>query len=315
MQPILLLADGSLTIRRVIELTFADENVRVIAVGDGGEAIARIKAEPPDIVLADIGMPAPDGYEVAEFVKRDPRLAHIPVLLLTGAFEPVDAGRARAIGCDGVLVKPFEPQLVISRVRELLRDGAHAATAVPLERERQPPRPIPPAGDEYFDRLDAAFAAMGGTPPASENIAPSGMVTPTETGTPALTPRSGQSAARTGAEAIPTRVEPGPPHTAAVPQPAGSAATAAAPQPVSLAPQPVSLAAAFSALLTAERGHVFIPGQVSAASLPSSVIDDIATRVIERIGDDVMRQAVLDAAERLVNEEIARIKGARQQAP
>jgi len=120
MAPTLLLADDSLTIRRVIELTFADENIRVVTVADGGEAIARIAAEPPDIVLADVGMPEKDGYEVAAFVKGDPKLAHIPVLLLTGAFEPVDTPRARAIGCDGVLVKPFEPQLVISRVRELL---------------------------------------------------------------------------------------------------------------------------------------------------------------------------------------------------
>jgi CheY-like chemotaxis protein len=308
MQPILLLADGSLTVRRVIELTFADENVRVIAVGDGGEAIARIKAEPPDIVLADIGMPTPDGYEVAEFVKRDPRLAHVPVLLLTGAFEPVDAARARSIGCDGVLVKPFEPQLVISRVRELLRDGGQRETAAPLELDRQPPRPIPPAGDEYFDRLDAAFAAMGGAPAAPENSTPAGITAPAEVGTAASTPRSGQSAAPSRSEPVSSPVAPRPSRLAGVALPAASAAAAPAPQP-----QPVSLAAAFSALLTAERGHVFSPGQVSAASLPSSVIDDIATRVIERIGDDVMRQAVLDVAERLVNEEIERIKSARQQ--
>ena len=71
-------------------------------------------------MLADVGMPERDGYEVAAFIKGDPELAHIPVLLLTGAFEPIDEARARAVGCDGVLVKPFEPQMVISRVRDLL---------------------------------------------------------------------------------------------------------------------------------------------------------------------------------------------------
>ena len=71
-------------------------------------------------MLADVGMPERNGYEVAAFIKGNPALAHIPVVLLTGAFEPVDEVRARAVGCDGVLVKPFEPQIVISRVKDLL---------------------------------------------------------------------------------------------------------------------------------------------------------------------------------------------------
>ena len=123
----LLLADDSVTIQRVIELTFAGEDVQVIAVGDGQQAVDQIGTERPDIVLADIRMPERDGYEVGEFVKSNPNLKHIPVLLLTGAFEPVDEARARAIGCDGVLVKPFEPQQVINRVRDLLAGRRLAA--------------------------------------------------------------------------------------------------------------------------------------------------------------------------------------------
>jgi CheY-like chemotaxis protein len=126
----LLLADDSVTIQRVIELTFADEDIRVIAVGDGQQAIDRVTADPPDIVLADTGMPEQDGYEVAAFIKNDPNLAHIPVVLLTGAFEPVDGDRATKAGCDAVLVKPFEPQEVIKRVRELL--GKSAAPTAPV---------------------------------------------------------------------------------------------------------------------------------------------------------------------------------------
>ena len=90
MPPTLLLADDSVTIQRVIALTFADEDVHVVAVGDGDQAIARAEAQPPDIVLADIGMPGKNGYEVASYIKHSTRLAHIPVVLLTGAFEPLD---------------------------------------------------------------------------------------------------------------------------------------------------------------------------------------------------------------------------------
>ncbi|MBM3818380.1 MAG: response regulator, partial [Acidimicrobiia bacterium] len=113
----LLLADDSITIQRVVELTFADQGVEVLAVGDGEAAIARIPVDQPDIVLADIGMPKRSGYDVAAFVKSHPDFRHIPVLLLAGAFEPVDEKRAEQVGCNGVLVKPFEPQHVISRVR------------------------------------------------------------------------------------------------------------------------------------------------------------------------------------------------------
>jgi CheY-like chemotaxis protein len=116
----LLLADDSVTIQRVIELTFADEDVTVVAVGDGDQAIEQLEASPPDIVLADIGMPGKSGYEVAQYIRRSPKLEHIPVVLLTGAFEPVDQARADDAKCDGVLAKPFEPQMVIGRVKELL---------------------------------------------------------------------------------------------------------------------------------------------------------------------------------------------------
>src|SRR5712691_12243169 len=120
----LLLADDSVTIQRVIELTFADEDVKVVAVSDGDQAIERLEAaSPPDIVLADIGMPGKNGYEVAQYIKRSPKLARIPVVLLTGAFEPVDQARAAEAGCDGILAKPFEPQLVIMRVKDLLAKG------------------------------------------------------------------------------------------------------------------------------------------------------------------------------------------------
>jgi CheY-like chemotaxis protein len=141
----LLLADDSVTIQRVIELTFSGEDIQVIAVNDGEQAIARIPTEQPDIVLADIGMPKKGGYDVAAFVKGRGDLEHIPVLLLAGAFEPVDQARAEQVRCDGVLIKPFEPRQVIERVRELLEgvkgSPARATADVPRPVERLSPRP------------------------------------------------------------------------------------------------------------------------------------------------------------------------------
>jgi CheY-like chemotaxis protein len=132
----LLLADDSVTIQRVIELTFSGEDIQVVAVNDGEQAIARIPAEQPDVVLADIGMPRKGGYDVAAFVKARPDLSHIPVLLLAGAFEPVDQTRAEQVGADGVLIKPFEPRQVIERVKELL---AAVRPTITAERVPEPP--------------------------------------------------------------------------------------------------------------------------------------------------------------------------------
>ena len=172
----LLLADDSVTIQRVIALTFADEDINVVAVSDGDQAIARLDTMPPDIVLVDVGMPGKSGYDVAGHVKHTPHLSHIPVVLLTGAFEPVDEVRANSLGCDGILAKPFEPQMVISRVKELLaRPAADVpAAATPTALDAFEPETNSDASataaasaanaeavaklDEYFDQLDSAFA-------------------------------------------------------------------------------------------------------------------------------------------------------------
>jgi CheY-like chemotaxis protein len=155
-----LLAAESATIRRVLELTFAGGDIDVISVADGEQAIARIPAERPDVVLADIALPQRSGYDVAAFVKNDPALSHIRVLLLAGAFEPVDDARAAQVKCDGVLAKPFEPRHVLTRVQELLglEPAAVANAAIPRSVERLiPPRPLefPRRGDPQTARRSA----------------------------------------------------------------------------------------------------------------------------------------------------------------
>jgi CheY-like chemotaxis protein len=336
----LLLADDSVTIQRVIELTFAEEDVTVTAVSDGQQAIDLIQAAPPDIVLADVGMPKRDGYEVAAFIKNDPALEHIPVLLLTGAFEPIDDERAQAVRCDGVLAKPFEPQLLISRVKELLQGVAptlaefsapddapvaaeplsavQALLAAPgvdepaadedatvrlarppafaeedlrldvasLQISQEPP-PVPDATlDEYFDRLDAAFAHL----------------TTTQAGPDAAPLADAASVEPSGAVA---------PSFAAGDLEAAAAAVA------------VDVPDAFTALLEAEREHgsgggrpgepvlaagIVLPG----TAVTQAFIDEVSRRVSERLAEAALRVQVTEivsaVAERLVREEIERLK-------
>lgn len=135
----ILVADDSVTIRRVIELTFQDTDIRVEAVGSGHEAEALLAASRPDLVLADVVMPPPSGYELCRRVKGSRR--PVPVLLLRGAFDPFDDREAEACGADGQLLKPFEPQVLVERVTSLLARAATHDAEVPAGVQAEPAAP------------------------------------------------------------------------------------------------------------------------------------------------------------------------------
>lgn len=117
----LLLADDSVTIQKVVDLTFADEGMQVTTVSDGEQAIQKLEEVTPDIVLADVFMPKRNGYEVCEHIKRNERFRHIPVMLLVGSFEPFDETEARRVGADDFLTKPFQSiRQLVNKVGALL---------------------------------------------------------------------------------------------------------------------------------------------------------------------------------------------------
>lgn len=148
----ILVADDSVTIRRVVELTFSDSPYRVEAVGTGAEAIERFDSLHPDLILADVVMPDPSGYEICRHVKRSPR--PVPVLLLAGTFEPFDPDRAMACGADGHVVKPFDSRALVELVERLL--------SLPHE---APPRTIglEADADDEADEVLEDLAAEGAT--------------------------------------------------------------------------------------------------------------------------------------------------------
>jgi CheY-like chemotaxis protein len=278
----LLLADDSVTVQRVIELTFADEGFKVVSFSDGDEVVGYLGAgHKPDVILADTTMPARDGYDVASWVRGQSSLSQVPVVLMTGAFEPIDDKRAEACQADAVLVKPFEPQQVVSLVKRML--GGERGESLG---EFAPPRPgaatpvaegavtLAPGLDTYVSRLDQHLAARPG---------------------PATLARVAEPAA-----VVPT------PEAAADPPISEAVAAASA-----------SLASAFSAILAEERGEG--PASVvapvvgtSGAGVSDAAIEEIARRVVATLTDKVLREEVtarvLEVAERLISEEIERIK-------
>ena len=423
----LLLADDSITIQRVIELTFSGEDVQVLTAGDGEEAIARIPKEKPDIILADIGMPKRSGYEVSAFVKGNPELENIPVLLLAGAFEPVDESKAKEARCDGVLVKPFEPHHVIARVRELIGGAKGSPTQAVPDIPRPavalaPPRPVelpkreerepiaedlmdlgdedllprvedlpqiedlqttpPPIADDtlddYFDKLDEAFATANTTAPV-QPLASEPDPRPATSDGPVLdqdldsfdelptldlpAPAHADAADPfAGLDALPVDdslrvptlddllagMPPAPEHGAVMDFPTLTPPAAPAP-PIVIAPPPIEppdvsatlapafstspqappapaesssgrsiIADAFTALLAAEQGE---PGAApprlagNGTVVTDAMIDDVARRVIQKLAlgssdqmQAMVREIVSNVAERLVREEIDRIR-------
>ncbi len=157
----LLMADDSVTIQKVVGITFASEDVELVTVDNGDAALKRAREIKPDLVLADVSMPGLDGYELCAALKADPELSRIPVLLLTGTFERFDKERATRAKVDAYIAKPFEAQALVDQVHQLLeRELPRVVEDLPAAKTSADPQAAP---DFSFDDLE--FEA--GTKPAA----------------------------------------------------------------------------------------------------------------------------------------------------
>ena len=137
--PKILVADDNSNIQKMVGLALKDQGIDVVAVGNGEAAVRKIADVRPDLVLADVFMPVRNGYEVCQFVKMDSALSHIPVILLVGAFDPLDEQEAQRVGADGVLKKPFiPPDPLISMVKSALQRSGSGQLTAPVPRASEP---------------------------------------------------------------------------------------------------------------------------------------------------------------------------------
>jgi CheY-like chemotaxis protein len=299
--PTLLLADDSATTRRVVELTFADQGLRVVSVGDGQQAIERAQQDPPDIVLADIGMPGRDGYEVADFLRAHPRLRRVPVLLMAGAFEPADDARVAACGAAGVLVKPLEPDTVISRVKELLGLGGAPAptpdhrlvTPAEVAPAVQPdPEPEPPSMAPAAPPAEAASNPLAAFAPAPQPAAPAAPVNDAfaDAFAALLAAEQGETA--------------GPVEVAAASEPAAPAAG------VDVEAVTAEVTTRVTERLISGIGHDVVRSVATevAARVAREVAEQITRDVVAAVAERVTRDVAAEVTERVVRDEIARLR-------
>ena len=151
--PTVYFIDDSATMREVIKIAFRRENIHVITCGDAASALNQFEQHPPDVVITDVIMPDQDGYSVCSQVKQHPQFGKTPVILMSGVVNKSVADRAVAVQADELVRKPFQPQELISRVRNLLNGGNVA--------------PPPPAAQPANPSLDNLFA-----PPVQPRVPP-----------------------------------------------------------------------------------------------------------------------------------------------
>ena len=172
----ILVADDNSNIQKMVGLALKDQGIDVVAVGNGEAAVRKISDIRPDLVLADVFMPVRNGYEVCQYVKSDSTLAHIPVILLVGAFDPLDEQEAQRVGADGVLKKPFvPPDPLISMVKSALaRAGVSLGGAAPVPRVQEAPAGV-------AEMLTPRTAAPSRSLPSMSPLAPLPEISPVET--------------------------------------------------------------------------------------------------------------------------------------
>jgi len=116
----ILIADDEQNIVISLEFLMKREGYEVLIANDGEEAVQRIRADAPDLVLLDVMMPKKSGFEVCQEIKSDPELQGVRILMLTAKGRDTEMAKGLALGADAYMTKPFSTKELVERVRGLL---------------------------------------------------------------------------------------------------------------------------------------------------------------------------------------------------
>ena len=130
----ILIVDDDPDILDVLRLTIPEEEYEVVEARDGQQALDKIYERPPDLIILDYIIPKINGQEVCQKLKKDILLRHLPVIMLTGKGDVKDKVKGLDAGADDYIVKPFEPEELLARIRMTLRRSQIDLDAAPLTR-------------------------------------------------------------------------------------------------------------------------------------------------------------------------------------
>jgi CheY-like chemotaxis protein len=171
----ILVADDSVTMRRILEITFAGEDAHVVTVDSAQAAVQKAQQITPDVIFADASMPGMDGYALAAAIKGTPGLERTAVIVMASQKTPYDDARGSNAGVDDHILKPFDTQHVIDRVNQILSKPRAVAKAAVNTQQGAPAAPAAPAAAPPVARPKSATIAfgqppMGGPPSASASM-------------------------------------------------------------------------------------------------------------------------------------------------
>jgi CheY-like chemotaxis protein len=283
MSKTILCADDSVTMQKVAEITFAASDYRCVAARSADEALKLAQAETPALILADAVMPGKTGYDLCKMIKGDAALASVPVVLMCGNSQAYDAARGEEVGADGHVAKPWDSQVLLDKVAEVIAAAAGGAVAKPAAGASAPAAAAAPAKPAAPPSVPVP-AASAPQPPRSATIM----------GMPAVAmPPGGFAKAADKPFAPPTAAAP-PPKPEPVAAPAAKpAAVAPPPRPE---PVPAPVVAAPAAAPAAARPTPGDGAPMARAPMIKSVPTsrpDTNARIIEVLG---RMPRVMDAA-------------------
>ena len=290
MSKVILCADDSVTMQTVAEITFRATDFAYAGARSVDEAVDKIKAQRPALVLADAVMPGKTGYDLCHALKSDPATADIPVVILCGNSAPFDGARGTQVGADGSLTKPWDTQVMLDKVVEILDKVAATGVA----------------------KAAGKSAAAAPAPVAPPPVAPPPVAVPPIAAAPAAAAAQPKVAPPRSATimGMPTIKMPGPAPVAA-PAPTPAPAPVAAPIPVA-APRPASSTGPVASPATV-RGIAPIttpPAPASAASASAAPVAQFTTARVPMIsGMPTKRSVLVERTLAKMGERLAELSG------
>ena len=321
MSKIILCADDSVTMQKVAEITFRATEYSYVGAQNADDALTKARQDKPALVLADASMPGKDGYDLCKAIKGDSSLAGVPVVLLCGKSQAYDSDRGADVGADGHLTKPWDTQVMIDKVAEILAKAGSAGVAAtpaaaptPTPAAPATPRiPTIPTQSATTARSATIMGMPSIKPPMKSPAAPG--VTPIQSSSspaPVAPPKPVAPAPRPAPVAVrppappPKPAAPAPPPRPAAPAPAPAAGGMDRPpmirgiptkrlKPVSA--QVASKVAAAAADVAREAGlDPAGPEMQALMRLSADVIERIAWEVIPELAESMLRENLQDLA-------------------
>ena len=118
----ILIVDDEEDLVKLVKKFLEYHRYEVIAANDGQEGFEKAKTDKPDLIILDLMLPKISGYKVCGLLKKDTRYAKIPIILFTAKAQEKDVKLGEEVGADAYITKPFEPEILLSKIKELIKE-------------------------------------------------------------------------------------------------------------------------------------------------------------------------------------------------